>query len=32
MRRIEGRGGYDPIGSVVDQALRLTIGRQGGWR
>ena len=32
MRRIEGRAGYDPIGSVLDQAVRLTIGRQGGRR
>ena len=28
MRRIEGRTGYDPIGSVLDQAVRLTIGRR----
>jgi len=28
MRRIEGRAGCDPMGSVLDQAVRLTIGRR----
>src|SRR5262249_17920163 len=28
MRRIEGGAGSDPIGSVLDQAVRLTIGRR----